>query len=98
MKKALFSLLILCTAMPALADKKAGQVEEEVQIIEAADCANGKDQRRLEAQTKGAGCALLYTKYGKTELIGQARRGVEICREKLKSVRSNLERGGHKCQ
>lgn len=98
MKKTLFSMLVLCITQPALAEKKAGQVEEEVQIIEAVDCANGKDQRRLEAQTKGAGCALLYTKYGKTELIGQARRGVELCREKLKSVRSNLERGGHKCQ
>ena len=95
----LLSLLILASSPSFAADKKAAPpVEEEVQIVEAVDCVNGKDERRLEAQTKDAGCVLLYTKNKKTSQIGQARRGVELCREKLKDVRANLERGGHKCK
>ena len=98
MKKLVF-LLALAPALAFAADKKApAPAEEEVQIVEASDCVNGKDARRLEAQTKDAGCVLLYTKHGKTSQIGQARRGVELCREKLKEVRANLERGGHKCK
>lgn len=94
----LFSLLLLLPTLTFAADKKAPKVEEEVQIVEAVDCANGKDQRRLEAQTKDAGCVLLYTKFGKTMQIGQSRKGVELCRTKLKEVQANLERGGQKCK
>lgn len=94
----LLTLLFLLPSLAVAADKKKAAVEEEVQIVEAVDCVNGTDERRLEAQTKDAGCVLLYTKFRKTSQIGQARRGVELCRQKLKEVRANLERGGHKCK
>jgi hypothetical protein len=83
-----------------LASEKQGSssIVEEVQIVEAFDCANGKDVRRLEAQTKEAGCILLYTKFGNTSQIGNSRRGVELCREKLKAVREKLERSGYACK
>lgn len=90
-------LLLLVPLFAFAADKKA-RVEEEIQIVEAVDCHNGKDERRLEAQTKDAGCVLLYTKFGKTAQIGQSRKGVELCRTKLREVQANLERAGHSCK
>lgn len=77
---------------------KSAIVEEGPQIVEAVDCKNGQDTRRLEVQTRDAGCVLLYTKFGKTLQIGQSRRNVELCRQKLHEVQANLEKAGHSCK
>jgi hypothetical protein len=73
-------------------------VVEGEQIVEAVKCANGKDERKLEVHTRGPGCSLQYTKYGKTSEIALSRHSVDLCLDNLKKVRANLERAGHKCQ
>ncbi len=97
-----FVMLSFCTLSFAEGNKapeaKPRFVEEEVQIIEGATCAREKDERRLEAQTKEAGCVLIYTKHGKPAKIGEAKKGVELCREKLRGVRATLEKGGYTCK
>ncbi len=95
-----YPALLLIATFPALADTKADApaVAEEVQIVEGATCSHGKDERRLETLTKDAGCVLHYTKFGQTKKIGEAKRGVELCREKMKGVKTSLEKAGYKCQ
>lgn len=100
-RAALHSLLFALVSLPAFAAESKKAAEEEVQIVEGVNCKhekNTKDERRLEAQTHGKGCILVYTKYGKAQQIGKAVNGVELCREKLRGVRATLEKGGYKCE
>lgn len=83
----------------ALADAaKKGVDAEEVQVVEGVTCALRQDSRRLEVHTFEAGCTLHYTKFGKNEQIAQAKRGVDICKEALKKVRTKLEGSGYACK
>jgi hypothetical protein len=83
----------------ALAEKKSSAAPAmEEQVIEAVSCTQGKEARRLEAQTKEAGCRLFYTKSGKTSEIAQSRNTVDLCLKTLQQVRGNLEKAGYKCK
>jgi hypothetical protein len=86
----------------ALAETKASAkpapVGMEEQLVEGVTCTQGKETRRLEVQTKEAGCRLFYTKGGGTNEIGASRNGVDLCKNTLKGVRMNLEKAGYKCQ
>ncbi len=82
---------------PVFAEAHANATSEE-QIVEAIACKNKGENRRLEVQTKDAGCILRYFKYNQTQEIAKARRGVELCKENLRKVRVTLERGGYSCE
>jgi len=88
-------LVLFCFSLMAQAEKPTTPAAtEEEQIVESAECSLGKDIRKLEVQTRKAGCVLHYTKAGKMEVIASYKHGVEPCQDTLKKVRANLERSG----
>ena len=91
---ALLGLSVSISAAKA-ADSKPPASEE--QIVESIACSKEKETRRLEVVTNDAGCLLHYHKGGKVTEAARARRGVDVCRENAKKVRSRLEAGGWKC-
>ena len=72
-------------------------VEEEM-VVESATCSNGKEERKLDTVTKGAGCLANYTKAGKSSSIANSRNGVELCREKMRALKDKLVKSGFNCK
>jgi hypothetical protein len=64
---------------------------------EKVSCAKGSDTRVLEVVTKGAGCALDYTKAGKMSAVSTSQHGEQHCKDSQKKIRAKLEQAGYQC-
>jgi hypothetical protein len=69
-------------------------VPEELRKV---SCTKGDEARLLEVVKKGDGCALDYTKAGKTAAVASGTHGVRHCVATKKKIRSKLEKAGYSC-
>lgn len=60
-------------------------------------CTKAGENRILEVIKKGPGCALEYTKDGRTSAVASSMHGTKHCNESRKKIRSKLELAGFSC-
>ncbi len=88
---------------PQVPDPIAASTKPEVSSSQAISdfrrltCVKGKETRVLEVAKKDLGCALNYTKLGKTSEIASSSKGHKHCDDSQKKVSSKLESAGYKC-
>jgi len=61
-------------------------------------CQLNSEMRKLEVQSKSAGCELTYTKLGKSKVVASSHKGMSHCEESLATIRKKLVASGFKCQ
>lgn len=86
----------IVTAAPSVPPKPA---EKQVSNYEnKMICKNAEDSRVLEIEKKSpVGCALMYSKNGKSSEIASSKKGLNHCERIRSKVEENLKNGGFEC-
>ncbi|MBI3542805.1 MAG: hypothetical protein HY075_05965 [Deltaproteobacteria bacterium] len=83
-------------ATPAKAEQAAAPATAAADA-DKITCTQDTENRVLAVVKKGAGCALEYTKEGKTSTPSTSQHGLEHCKATQKKIRAKLEAAGYKC-
>ena len=78
--------------------KAVTQVAAPKQDAPTLSCKNEGDTRLLEIVKKESGCALKYTKSGKSNEVASSSSGTKHCEESLTKIRGKLEKAGFDCK
>lgn len=86
-------------AHAAKAEKAAKKAEKAAksEASEKANCKSGSDSRLIEVVSKGAGCAVHYTKHNEMQEIASAEHETQHCSAVAQKVRGKLEAAGYSC-
>lgn len=72
------------------------QEEKETPEL-AVVCRSGEEERRLELFKRDGGCALRYTKQGKSADVATSKSGTRHCKKALKKIKRRLKATGNHC-
>jgi hypothetical protein len=86
------------TAATLAAEKAAADAKVAPKSESGLVCKNGKDERNLEIKKDGNGCAINYTKFGKSEVIASSTNGKKHCEDVMAKIQKNLEGAGFQCK
>ncbi|MDR3607197.1 MAG: hypothetical protein P4M08_07450 [Oligoflexia bacterium] len=78
---------------PVNAEQKAASPS-----LKSMSCQKDSDNRTVEIQAKGAGCDVMYTKFGKTHSVASSSAGNGHCEKTLAHMKKKLEASGFHCQ
>ncbi len=62
------------------------------------ECTRANDVRKIEIQSKDAGCDVMYTKFGHTKSVASDAAGNAYCEKTLAHMKQKLEAAGFQCQ
>lgn len=75
-----------------------GSTNANPNLVKKTACKKGTDNRSLEADKKGGGCELTYTKFGKSKVVASSNGGVKHCEDAFAKILKILQGQGFTCE